>query len=96
MLQAARAFLAWRKAQPALLEGPIRMLQSPEPVLAFEREHAGERLLVVFNLSGEARRWPLPAGVHVEALRVPGVEAGTIGDGVVALPPRGAFYARLA
>ena len=49
VLNAARAFLGWRKSQPALVDGSIRFLDAPAQVLAFVREHAGERVLVAFN-----------------------------------------------
>ena len=44
----------------ALVRGSIRFLDAPEPVLAFVREHAGERLLLAFNLSSEPVAWNAP------------------------------------
>ena len=95
-LNATRAFLRWRKAHPALREGAIRFLDTPEPVLAFVRECEQERLLVVFNLSGEAVRWTLPDGLHVQAVAAPGVANGRIEGGALQLPAHGALYATLA
>jgi alpha-glucosidase len=43
VLNAVRAFLGWRKTQPALVQGAIRFLDAPEQVLAFVREHEGRR-----------------------------------------------------
>jgi len=57
VLNALRAFLAFRKNQPALIKGAIRFLDAPEPVLAFERTHAGETLTCVFNLSAQPQDW---------------------------------------
>ena len=94
VLNAARAFLQWRKAQPALVLGAIRFLDAPPQVLAFVREHAGERLLVAFNLSDEAREWQAPAGAAL--LDVPGVDAATQEAGTLRFPPRGAAYATVA
>lgn len=94
VLNAVRAFLAWRRAQPALVEGDIRFLDTPEPVLAFVREHAGHRMLVAFNLSGAEVRCALDlacAGV----LDAPGVERGDLDRGSLRLPAHGAFYALL-
>ncbi|MEQ8968112.1 MAG: alpha glucosidase [Azospirillaceae bacterium] len=53
-LNFARHFLAWRKRHPALVTGDIRFLDTPEPVLAFERRvDDGPVLVCAFNL-GEA------------------------------------------
>ena len=93
VLNAARAFLRWRKLQPALVLGSIRFLDAPEQVLAFVREHAGQRVLVAFNLSPEQVEWRAPEGLAL--LDAPGVDAATLRDGVLHFPPRGAAYARL-
>jgi alpha-glucosidase len=53
VLSFTRRFLDWRKGRPALIDGTIRFLDAPEPVLAFLREKDGERLLCVFNLGPE-------------------------------------------
>ena len=94
MLNAARAFLRWRKAQPALIEGTIRFLDAPAQVLAFVREHQGQRMLVAFNLSPDAIAWTPPAGVSL--LPAPGVDAARLHDGVLQFPPRSAAFASLA
>ena len=62
VLSFARAFLAFRRAHPALQQGPAAFLDSTEPVLAFEREAGGERLLCVFNLSAVATTFIVPGG----------------------------------
>ncbi len=89
-LRAARAFLAWRKSQPALVEGSIRFLDAQEPALAFEREQDGERMLLVFNLSENSLEWNVPpqwaTAMQVQA---PGVATGMFTDGRVALPAHG-------
>ncbi|MBS0216357.1 MAG: alpha glucosidase [Proteobacteria bacterium] len=85
-LHAARAFLAWRKAQPALVEGAIRFFDAPEPVLALERAENGERMLMVFNLSANPVEWSLPPQwARALQVQVPGVAAGTLDDGRAAL-----------
>ena len=87
VLNAVRAFLRWRKAQPALVLGAIRFLDAPPQVLAFERSHDGQLLLLAFNLSGEACDWPLP--VTGAPLAVPGPVAATLDGDLLRLPPRG-------
>ena len=93
VLHAVRAFLGWREKQPALVTGAIRMLDAPEPVLAFVR---GDDLLVVFNLSAAPVDWPLPDGVRATPLEAPGVTPGGLAGGSITLPPRAAFYGLLA
>ncbi|MGG6461222.1 alpha-glucosidase family protein [Solilutibacter silvestris] len=86
-LHAARAFLAWRKAQLALVEGAIRFFDAPEPVLAFERTEEGERMLMVFNLSASPAEWNVPSQwAGATQVHAPGVAAGTLTDGRVVLP----------
>ncbi|WP_022974402.1 alpha-amylase family glycosyl hydrolase, partial [Xanthomonas maliensis] len=85
VLHAVQAFLAWRKQHPALREGSIRFAQTAEPVLMFERAHAGQTLLLAFNLSAVPAMASLPAGKW-QAYTVPGVLQGTLQDGQVQLP----------
>lgn len=94
VLNAVRAFLAWRRSRPELVEGDIRFLDTPEPVLAFVREQAGERLLVAFNLSGAAVDCPLEF-TQLTPLDAPGVVHARTEGGRLHLPPHGAFYARV-
>ena len=51
LLNFYRQTLAFRKSHPALFDGDIEFLKTSEPVLAFRRSSADERLLMVFNLS---------------------------------------------
>ena len=93
VLNAARAFLQWRKAQHALVLGSIRFLDAPPSILAFVREHEGERVLVAFNLSASSVDWRAPEGMAF--LQAPGVGAAELRDGNLRFPPRGAAYAAL-
>jgi alpha-glucosidase len=52
-LETVRALLAWRRRHPALRDGGIRFLDTPEPVLMFERYSDTETLLCVFNLGAD-------------------------------------------
>ncbi len=94
VLHAARAFLRWRHTQPALVLGAIRFLDAPEPVLAFEREHAGERLLVVFNLSAQPVQWQPPANTALQWLNVPGQIVAQVQGDTIVLPPHAAAFAQ--
>ncbi|WP_242112379.1 alpha-glucosidase [Luteimonas aquatica] len=95
VLRAFRTFLRWRAGHPVLRDGAIRMLETPEPVLAFERGGDGERVLAAFNLSGAAVDLVLPvAGATL--LEGHGLPSGELGSaGALRLPAHGALFARL-
>jgi maltose alpha-D-glucosyltransferase/alpha-amylase len=58
-----RRMIQARKAHPAFGRGTFAWLEdSPPAVAAFRREYAGERLLALHNLSGEAQAVALPPG----------------------------------
>jgi alpha-glucosidase len=94
VLQAFRAFLAWRKTQPTLVEGAIRFVDSAEPVLMFERSLGDEVLLLAFNLSGEPVRHALPAG-QWQKVALPGPVAGYADGDELVLPGHAVYCARL-
>lgn len=71
VLRAVRAFLSWRRSMPALLEGAIAFYDIAEPVLMFRREHAGQVMLLAFNLSADITELALPAGAWRQ-IDVPG------------------------
>lgn len=87
VLQSVRSFLRWRKDKPALVQGSIRFVDAPEDVLVFERAHAGQRLLLAFNLSARAAAFALPQAAGLVTL--PGLPAARLNDGRLLLPPRG-------
>src|SRR5690606_7828497 len=80
-LNVVRRFLRWRAGHAALVEGDIAFLDAPEPVLAFVRSHAGERLLVVLNLSAQPAEWILPGGTTPQAVDDHGLPAGRLEGG---------------
>lgn len=57
LLAWTRAMLALRRGHRALRIGAITMLDAPDPILAFEREADGERLLCVVNMGDAPVRW---------------------------------------
>ncbi|MHA6206083.1 alpha-glucosidase family protein [Dyella soli] len=94
-LHGFRAFMAWRKSQPALRWGDIFFFDTPEPVLAFTRRHGDETMLAAFNLSGEAVSMAWPAHGSVTPVNGHGLAQGTLVDGRLELPGHGALFARL-
>lgn len=61
VLTATKALLALRRAHPALRLGDIRFIDTPDPVLGFERSHAGETVLCLFNFGSEEKGVPVNA-----------------------------------
>ena len=60
MLHFSRRLLAWRKQQVALRRGDMRILDSPEHILAFTRATEEQKLLCVFNYSIDSVRFRSP------------------------------------
>jgi alpha-glucosidase len=91
-LNVARAMLKARKEHSALRLGSLTLVEAEGPLLAFIREHAGARILCLFNLSGE-RHTIAQTGVGDM------LEFGTgdvLRDGArLTLGPLAAFFARL-
>jgi len=95
-LSGFRAFMAWRKTQPALRWGSIRFIDTPEPVLAFTRQHGDETVLVAFNLSKQAVSLALPGMGAAAPIEGHGLAQGTLADDVLNLPGHGALFARVS
>jgi alpha-glucosidase len=57
LLHWTRQVLALRRALPALRLGTMRFVTAPAGVIAFERVHDGERLLVAVNLTDVPVAW---------------------------------------
>lgn len=91
-LNFCRRFLAWRKTRPALLAGDIAILETEDPVFAFERSRDGERLVCAFNIAN--RETVIEAGDDWTPLPAPGA-AATLKDGRLTLPPFGTFFGRV-
>ena len=93
-LNAWRAFLAWRRAHPALRIGTIRPVEAPTPLVAFVRECAEESLLAVFNLSDKPAIWDL--GLAQLLSDVPQLgNPSRLHGGQVILPAYGTLFANL-
>lgn len=93
-LSYARRLLMERKAIAALRLGEIQFLDASNPVLAFLRIHADERILCAFNMSNaEASfRDPLVGSGAPLAL---GCGAATVSGSTLTLAPYSGWFARL-
>jgi alpha-glucosidase len=95
-LNAARRLIAWRRDLPQLTRGGIEFFDAPEPVLALRRHLAGHSsVLAVFNLGPEAVSFAWPEARGAAALEGHGL-AGSLANGVVSLPPFGAWFGSAA
>jgi alpha-glucosidase len=93
VLNAYRTFVRWRRGLPALRFGDIRFLDAPENTIAFAREYAGSRLLVVFNFNDTAVEYHSPFLARAEPLCGHGFAAGKLRSNQVCIPAFAAFFA---
>jgi alpha-glucosidase len=99
VLSRYRSFLAFRRGQPALLRGSMRLLPPHEQVVAWVRQDGDEAVLCIFNLSAHPARYELQP-CSVTALEGHGFDAEMVldADGLscaCAMPPNGAYFGRL-
>jgi alpha-glucosidase len=60
MLALHRDLLRLRRAHKALAIGEVRLIEAEGDILAYERTHDGERIVVVLNLGDAEQSLPLP------------------------------------
>lgn len=84
VLAAYRGTIAFRKTSDALRLGKTAFLDMPEPILAFRRDHDGQALTAVFNLS----RTPLSVAVAGDT-DLSGPVNATLEGGTLHLPANG-------
>jgi len=93
LLNAYRAFLAFRRTQPALVKGGVRYHPVRDEVLCFERTYQQTRLLVALNFSDQTVTRTAPE--RAEALDdAPKWLSGEWQAGTLTLPPFGVAIAR--
>lgn len=99
-LARVRTFLAFRKAQPALMHGEQTLLPPRHDALAFTRTTQDQTLLLCFNPGPAPRRLPppttlfaetVPAGAQLRELEGHGATPGRMGPDGLAIPPWGAW-----
>ena len=91
LLNKYRRLFRWRKRQPALLQGDLTLLDTPEPLLGFSRKCDEQHLICLFNLS--------PVPLHHDLSTYPECieadEADFINrryDNTVEIPAYGVFF----
>jgi alpha-glucosidase len=89
-----RSFLRWRKEQPVLLRGDIRIVPTREPVFAFERRMDADCMFLAFNLSGETVEFELPALRDYRQIEGIGLLSGELMGASLRIPAHGVVFAR--
>jgi alpha-glucosidase len=93
VLNATRAFLRWRRDQPALVHGAIRFIDADEPVLAFVRESRAQRVVAAFNLGNAPATLLLPPELRaVTTLQIEGFPRCNVEGEQVVIPPHRAWH----
>jgi alpha-glucosidase len=92
VLNRTRTFLRWRRTQPALLTGDMRIIADEAPILALIRKVGEQCLLCVFNLGAEPATFEAPS--PVEWVQGSGFDAQVRGASVE-LQGYGAFFGRM-
>jgi alpha-glucosidase len=82
MLNLTRALIALRRSSQALSVGALRLLDTHDDVLAYERRAGSERYFVVLNFSMHAASWDMPETVTGEI--VLSTHVGGAGQGACA------------
>jgi alpha-glucosidase len=99
-LNALRRFIAWRKTQRCLVDGDIRFLDAPEPVLALVRTPAdaaqGDALLALFNLGHDTMSIELPQAPQTVAVEGHGFTGARREGQRFTLPAYGAYFGKMA
>jgi len=89
-----RRLLHWRRGQPALVHGDMALLPCDEQVLAFTRSHEGQRIVCVFNFSGQPAKWQIPADMgSLQPVEGSGLGGATVKGATVDLAPWGGLFA---
>jgi alpha-glucosidase len=95
LLNKYRRLIDWRKKQPALRQGNLNLVDTPDPILGFVRECETQKLVCLFNLS--------PMTVHIDLSQFPSCLEADESDFVnrtygntVEIPGYGVFFGNCA
>jgi glycosidase len=91
MLSLHRDLLRLRRAHKALSIGDVRLIEADGDVLAYERAHEGERIVVVLNLGDAEQQAPMPTGkfhLLLSTLRHPRGGGDPYSQGLEVMDPR--------
>ena len=97
LLNYYRQLLKWRKDQPALIGGTMKMLSVDGQVLAYVRTCETQRVLCVFNFSDAMANWEIPPQcAEASELRGSGLAGARVDGRSLQLAPWGGIFMTLA
>ncbi|SEM56833.1 alpha-glucosidase [Bosea lupini] len=97
LLALHRQLLAVRRYHPALAIGDVALLDAEGDILAYERRHGAERLIVALNLAAKLQRLALPTWAHgCRPLLSTLADAAPVQDGALLLRPNEGVILTLA
>jgi len=91
-LQRFRQFLSWRKTQPALLFGRVKMLPEEREVVSFERSFEGRTLRAYFNTANAEREVAHDLLPGARVVNGHGLVSGELRQSEVRLPAYGVIF----
>ncbi len=91
VLNSFKNFIAWRKKQPAIVEGDIEFIDLPEPIIGFYRQHQQSRLVMFFNLSNSEHCFEYDPGPEINTINEHGLASGCLREGQLVLPAYACF-----
>ncbi len=94
LLNKYRRLIAWRKEQPALIQGSLELIEVKEPLIGFLRTCDDQQLLCIFNLSPETVYHDLSDMQVCQVSDEPDF-ADRFYQGTIELPPYGVFFGNL-
>ena len=95
ILASWREALGWRKNHLALTHGDIHLIETEAPILAYIRDHAEEKLVLLFNLSENEISVPVSILPEFTPL-LDRVHLAVIEGETITLPPYGTLIGTLA
>jgi alpha-glucosidase len=91
-----RQLLQWRRTKPVLVYGEQTLLPVHPQVMAFVREHDGQRVLCAFNFSDQVASLHLSDALQpAHTLAVPGLSGGCLSAKTLAFEPYGGLLVQL-
>ena len=90
LLNKYRRLFHWRKQQPAILQGDLTLLDTPEPLLGFSRKCDKQHLICLFNLSPKALHHDLSD--YPECVENESDFINRRYDNIVEIPAYGVFF----
>ncbi|MFZ9395661.1 MAG: alpha-glucosidase [Erythrobacter sp.] len=93
MLNYTRRLLAQRRALPSLVDGDIRLLDTPEELVAFVRSGPTGDVLCAFNLSDKSIEWSPDGEFSTASVVASELEIGAMAPRPACMEPRSGYWA---